>query len=52
MLNFFTKTMPQQPTGKIPNHIAIVMDGNGRWAKNKRKPRVFGHKAGMDALKK
>ncbi|MBS7577608.1 isoprenyl transferase [Enterococcus sp. MMGLQ5-2] len=28
------------------------MDGNGRWAKNKRKPRVFGHKAGMDALKK
>ncbi|MCH4167879.1 MAG: isoprenyl transferase [Streptococcaceae bacterium] len=44
--------MPQQPTGKIPNHIAIVMDGNGRWAKNKRKPRVFGHKAGMDALKK
>ncbi|WP_349627501.1 MULTISPECIES: isoprenyl transferase [unclassified Enterococcus] len=52
MLNFFTKTISQQPTGKIPNHIAIVMDGNGRWAKNKRKPRVFGHKAGMDALKK
>ncbi|EHJ53024.1 isoprenyl transferase [Streptococcus macacae] len=35
---------------KIPSHIAIIMDGNGRWAKKRMKPRVFGHKAGMDAL--
>lgn len=35
---------------KVPNHIAIIMDGNGRWAKKRMKPRVFGHKAGMDAL--
>ena len=35
---------------KIPNHIGIIMDGNGRWAKKRLKPRVFGHKAGMDAL--
>jgi undecaprenyl diphosphate synthase len=35
---------------KIPGHIGIIMDGNGRWAKAQGKPRVFGHKAGMDAL--
>lgn len=36
----------------IPNHIAIIMDGNGRWAKEKNRPRVFGHKAGADTLRK
>lgn len=35
---------------KIPKHIGIIMDGNGRWAKKRLKPRIFGHKAGMDAL--
>lgn len=35
---------------KIPKHIGIIMDGNGRWAKKRFKPRVFGHKAGMDGL--
>jgi undecaprenyl diphosphate synthase len=34
----------------IPRHIAIVMDGNGRWAKKRFMPRVFGHKQGVDAL--
>jgi undecaprenyl diphosphate synthase len=34
----------------IPRHVAIVMDGNGRWAKRRFLPRVFGHKAGVDAL--
>ncbi|WP_138858394.1 polyprenyl diphosphate synthase [Inhella inkyongensis] len=33
-----------------PRHIAIVMDGNGRWAKKRFLPRFFGHKAGVDAL--
>lgn len=36
----------------VPNHVAIIMDGNGRWAKNKNKPRVFGHKAGAETLRK
>ena len=31
----------------IPNHIAIIMDGNGRWAKEHNKPRVYGHKKGV-----
>lgn len=37
---------------KVPNHIAIIMDGNGRWAEEKNKPRVFGHKKGADTLRK
>ena len=36
---------------KIPAHIAIIMDGNGRWAKAKGVPRVAGHNAGMQAMK-
>ncbi len=32
-------------------HIAIIMDGNGRWAKERSKPRIFGHKAGMNTLR-
>ena len=36
----------------IPQHIAIIMDGNGRWATNKGQSRTFGHKAGVGALKK
>lgn len=34
----------------VPRHIAIVMDGNGRWAKKRFMPRFFGHKQGVDAL--
>jgi undecaprenyl diphosphate synthase len=37
--------------GDIPTHIAIVMDGNGRWAKRRRRPRTFGHQAGVKALR-
>lgn len=36
----------------IPNHIAIIMDGNGRWAKSKGMPRTYGHKAGATTLRK
>jgi undecaprenyl diphosphate synthase len=35
---------------KIPNHVAIIMDGNGRWAKQKGMARVFGHKNGVKAV--
>jgi undecaprenyl diphosphate synthase len=37
---------------RLPKHIAIIMDGNGRWAQKKGLPRVLGHKAGMEILKK
>ena len=36
---------------KLPHHIAIIMDGNGRWAEMKGKPRVFGHKNGVSSVK-
>ena len=39
-----------QRNPKIPTHVAVVMDGNGRWAKNRYMPRFFGHKAGVDTL--
>ena len=35
----------------VPKHVAIIMDGNGRWAKQKGKIRTFGHKAGVKAVK-
>ena len=35
----------------VPPHVAIVMDGNGRWAKKRFLPRVAGHKQGVDALR-
>ncbi|HJV96178.1 MAG TPA: polyprenyl diphosphate synthase, partial [Albitalea sp.] len=34
----------------VPRHVAIVMDGNGRWAKKRFMPRIVGHKQGVDAL--
>ena len=37
-------------TGKLPRHVAIIMDGNGRWAKARGLPRALGHKAGVEAL--
>lgn len=36
---------------KLPNHIAIIMDGNGRWAKEKGKLRVFGHQHGVESVR-
>jgi len=38
-------------TNKLPKHIAIIMDGNGRWAKSRNRPRVFGHANGVKAVR-
>lgn len=37
---------------KLPRHVAIIMDGNGRWAKSKGLPRIYGHKKGAEVAKK
>ncbi|MBR2620252.1 MAG: di-trans,poly-cis-decaprenylcistransferase, partial [Firmicutes bacterium] len=37
---------------RMPVHVAVIMDGNGRWAKEKGVPRLVGHNAGMQAMKK
>jgi undecaprenyl diphosphate synthase len=36
----------------LPRHIAIIMDGNGRWAKQRHRPRIFGHHAGAEPVRK
>jgi undecaprenyl diphosphate synthase len=41
----------QIDTERIPKHLAIIMDGNGRWAKNKGKIRVFGHQHGVTSVR-
>lgn len=38
--------------GNVPGHVAIIMDGNGRWARERGQPRVFGHQEGMKAVKR
>ncbi|MDR3241305.1 MAG: isoprenyl transferase [Lactobacillaceae bacterium] len=54
---FFKKRAPknnqtiQLDLNRIPQHIAIIMDGNGRWAKAKGLPRIAGHQRGMDVVK-
>lgn len=47
-----TGEMLQYPEGNIPEHVAIIMDGNGRWAKKRGMPRVAGHKEGVSTVAK
>jgi undecaprenyl diphosphate synthase len=44
-----TRTIPE--TGAVPRHIAIIMDGNGRWARNRFLPRVAGHRRGVETVR-
>ncbi|MGQ9724768.1 MAG: polyprenyl diphosphate synthase [Tepidimonas sp.] len=43
---------PHDDSGRVPAHVAIVMDGNGRWARQRLLPRVAGHRAGMETLRR
>ncbi len=43
---------PHAQTSPAPRHIAIIMDGNGRWAKQRNRPRTFGHSEGVEALRR
>ena len=57
MFNFFKKNrleekIEENKLKKIPTHVAIIMDGNGRWAKKRNMPRVKGHYEGMQTVKK
>lgn len=58
MFAFFNKNDPADETdvqldsNRIPAHVAIIMDGNGRWAKARHLPRIAGHKEGMNTVKK
>lgn len=43
---------PAIDLNRLPRHVAIIMDGNGRWAQKRRQPRLFGHKAGAESVRK
>ncbi len=45
------KLLAEIDLDRLPQHIAVIMDGNGRWAKKRGKPRIFGHRAGADSVK-
>jgi undecaprenyl diphosphate synthase len=45
-------SVPVQPGARIPRHVAIIMDGNGRWAAARRLPRVAGHREGARAVRR
>ncbi|MGH8146398.1 MAG: polyprenyl diphosphate synthase [Rhodanobacteraceae bacterium] len=45
------RTTTPDPSTHIPHHLAIVMDGNGRWARRRAQPRSFGHRAGQKAVR-
>ncbi|MCE5197044.1 MAG: isoprenyl transferase [Negativicutes bacterium] len=47
----FDKTGSKKET-KTPRHIAFIMDGNGRWARRRGMPRTFGHRAGLEAMRR
>lgn len=47
------RSLPQDlEQGRMPAHVAVIMDGNGRWAKRRGLPRIMGHRKGVDTLKK
>jgi undecaprenyl diphosphate synthase len=52
---FKVKSLKEIPTdldlNRLPLHVAVIMDGNGRWAKNHDKARIWGHRKGVDVLK-
>ncbi|MCI1206805.1 MAG: isoprenyl transferase [Microbacteriaceae bacterium] len=49
-LNYAGGTPPDIPKREVPGHVAIIMDGNGRWAESRGLPRTEGHRAGEGAL--
>jgi undecaprenyl diphosphate synthase len=46
------KAEPDTGAGPVPRHVAVIMDGNGRWAEKRGLPRVAGHRAGAEALRR
>jgi undecaprenyl diphosphate synthase len=48
---FFSSTQSIPDTAEVPRHIAVIMDGNGRWAKKRFLPRVAGHKRGVEVVR-
>lgn len=47
-----TQGTPTEPEGRLPRHIAVIMDGNGRWAQRRGLPRYAGHPVGVEAVRR
>ena len=45
------KLLAEIDLARVPQHVAVIMDGNGRWAKQRGKPRIFGHREGSNSVK-
>jgi len=48
---FKSSTLEVPESRPVPRHVAIIMDGNGRWAKQRLLPRVAGHRKGVEAVR-
>ncbi|MDQ5918743.1 MAG: undecaprenyl diphosphate synthase, partial [Pseudomonadota bacterium] len=51
MSRFVSSTQQVPAVGRMPRHVAIIMDGNGRWAKKRFMPRVAGHSRGVETVR-
>lgn len=47
----YKKILPRLDLDRLPAHVGIIMDGNGRWAAQKKRPRMYGHRAGAKAVR-
>src|SRR4029079_6686781 len=48
---FVSSTIDIPDAGNVPRHVAVIMDGNGRWARRRRLPRVDGHRRGLETVR-
>jgi undecaprenyl diphosphate synthase len=51
MAKEYKRLLAELDQSKLPHHVGIIMDGNGRWAKRRRRPRLYGHRAGAKSLR-
>ena len=50
-MTYTSSTVTVPDVAAVPRHVAIIMDGNGRWAKNRGQPRIFGHRRGIQSVR-
>src|SRR5437764_11708128 len=50
-MNYASSTEEVPAHGAVPRHVAIIMDGNGRWARSRMLPRIAGHRRGLEAVR-
>ncbi len=51
MFQWLNQTKETETYDRVPEHVAIIMDGNGRWAQKRGLPRIMGHREGMKSIR-